>query len=170
MLYWGQQKNSNFDNTTVIVGSGSYDPMGGIVFSKKWGELTLQGSGLFKRTTNGFHGNYYGNLSVQNISLSYRIMGENDFCSLDTSTKMKSSKMGLSVSAGYYGEWLDKIREDNIVDDNSGHYLGFANLGGVLSYKKWGFPLTVSLPIINNMNGQQNDAGVRLRVGIIKAF
>ena len=166
----GIQKNSNFDNTTVIVGSGSYDPMFGISLSKKWDKFMLQGSGIYKQTTNGFQGNYYGSLSVQNLSLSYRIAGENEVCSIDTLITNSKVKLGVSAFGGYYGEWLDKLKEDGIIDENSGHYLGFATFGTNLSYKRWAFPLTVSLPIINQMNGEQNNAGLRVRLGVIKSF
>lgn len=166
----GIQKNSNFDNTTVIVGSGSYDPMLGISLTKKWDKFMLQGSGLYKQTTNGFQGNYYGSLSVQNLSLSYRISGENKVCSIDTLITNSKAKLGVSAFGGYYGEWLDKLKEDGIIDENSGHYLGFATLGTNISYKRWAFPLTVSLPIINQMNGEQNNAGFRVRLGVIKSF
>lgn len=166
----GVQKNSNFDNTTVIVGSGSYDPMFGVSLSKKWDKFMLQGSGLYKQTTNGFQGNYYGSLSVQNLSLSYRITGENKVCSIDTLNPNSREKLGVSFFGGYYGEWLDKLKEDGIIDENSGHYLGFATLGTNISYKRWAFPLTVFLPIINQMNGEQNNAGFRVRLGIIKSF
>lgn len=166
----GVQKNSNFDNTTVIVGSGSYDPMFGISLSKRWDKFMLQGSGLYKQTTNGFQGNYYGSLSVQNLSLSYSITGENKICSIDTLSNNSKTKLGVSVFGGYYGEWLDKLKEDGILDENSGHYLGFATLGTNISYKRWAFPLTVSMPIINQMNGEQNNAGFRARLGIIKSF
>jgi hypothetical protein len=166
----GIQKGSNFDNTTVVVGSGSFDPMAGLVFSKRWDKLTLQGNGLFKYTTTGFEKNYYGSISVQNLSLSYRIKGDNNFCSPDTTTQTGKTNFGWNVFGGYYGEWLDKITEEDVVDENSGYYLGFATLGTNLSYKKWSFPLTVSLPVIQHMNGEQNDAGFRLRLGIIKSF
>lgn len=69
----GIQKSSSFDNSTVVVGSGSFDPMAGIVFSKSWGKLSLQGNGLYKFTTLGFQKNYYGSLAIQNLSLSYKI-------------------------------------------------------------------------------------------------
>jgi hypothetical protein len=166
----GIQKNSNFDNTTVIVGSGSYDPMFGVSASKKWNKLMLQASGLYKQTTKGFEGNYYGSLFIQNLSLSYRIKGENNVCSIDTTNTNLKNKLGISVFGGYYGEWLDKLKEDDIVDENSGHYLGFATLGANISINKWAFPLTLSLPFINKMNGEQNNAGLRLRLGIIKSF
>jgi hypothetical protein len=166
----GIRKNSNFDNTTVIVGSGSFDPIFGIAFSKRWGKLTMQGNGFYKNTTSGFENNYYGSLSTQNLIISYLLKGKSNFCSTDASAKNETLKFGVNIFGGYYGEWLDKLKENDIVDENSGHYLGFATLGANIFYKKWAFPLTVSIPLIKKMNGQQNDAGYRLRLGIIKSF
>lgn len=166
----GIQKGSNFDNSTVVVGSGSYDPMAGLAFSKRWDKLTLRGNGIFKYTTTGFEKNYYGSISVQNLSLSYRLKGENIFCSPDTTNPAATSDLSWNVFGGYYGEWLDKITEEEVVDENSGYYLGFTTLGTNLSYKKWSFPMTLSIPIIQNVNGDQNEAGYRFRIGIIKSF
>ncbi len=170
----GVQKSSAFDNTTVIVGSGSYDPMAGLLFAKRWEDYTLSGNVMYKHTTPGFQQNYYGSLSVQNLTLSYRVTGAGSICSMDADAtaapEKKVAAFGWSIFAGYSGEWLDKLKEDGVVDDNSGHYLGLANLGTNLSYQKWAFPVTVSLPIISQMNGLQNDFGIRFRVGVIRAF
>jgi len=166
----GVQKSSRFDNTTVVVGSGSYDPMVGVLFSKQWNKLTLSGNALYKHTTNGFQDNYYGSLSVHGVGVSYKIKGENPICATDGLDTKTPSDFGISATVGYSGEWLDKLKEDNVVDEDSGHYLGLANLGGTFLYKKWAFPITLSLPIINGMNGLQNDFGYRFRIGIIRAF
>ena len=172
----GIQKSANFDNTTVIVGSGSYDPMAGIIASKRWNNLTLQGNALYKKTTKGFQDNYYSSIAIQNISLSYRIIGENRLCPVmkeekaTDKTKEPLSNIGWAAFGGYYGEWLGKSKEDGVTDNNSGYYLGYATLGNTISYKKWSFPLTLSLPVIQNMNGEQNTGGFRLRLGIIKTF
>jgi len=167
----GIQKDSNFDNTTVVVGSGSYDPMLGLLFSKHWDKMTFIGNGLYKYTTNGFKGNYYGSIAIQNLALSYKIKAGGRLCAMvEKDEKAMSNNFGWNVFGGYFGEWLDKIKEDGVVDENSGYYLGFANLGTTVSYKKWSFPLTISLPIINNMNGTQNDTGSRFRFGIIKSL
>jgi hypothetical protein len=166
----GVQKSSNFDNTTVIVGSGSYDPMIGFLFTKQWDKLTLNGNLLYKHTTNGFQKNYYGSLSVHGIGVSYKIKGESNICEMDSLETKTPSNFGLSATISYSGEWLDKLKEDNVVDENSGHYLGLANLGGTFLYKKWAFPITFSLPLINDMNGLQNDFGYRFRIGVIRAF
>ncbi len=165
----GIQKESNFDNSTVVVGSGSVDPMLGLVISKSLDKLTLQGNSMFKKTTNGFMGNYYGNTAVQNVTLSYKIKKGSAFCSTEKEIK-ETSNFGLSIYGGYYGEWLDKLKESDDVDNNTGYYLGFANLGTNISFKKWSLPITFSLPIITNMNGDQNEAGIRFRVGLIRSF
>lgn len=172
----GIQKSARFDNTTVVVGSGSYDPMAGIIISKRWNRISLQGNGLYKHTTNGFQGNYYGSISIQSLTLNYKLIEGAASCSLMPKEKTvsteptKESNLGWSVYGGYYGEWLDNLKEDNVVDENSGYYMGYLTLGNAISYKKWSFPLTLSLPIIQNMNGDQNNGGFRIRLGIIKAF
>lgn len=166
----GIQKDSNFDNTTVVVGSGSYDPMAGILFSKHWDKMTLIGNGLYKYTTAGFQGNYYGSIAIQNLALSYKIKAGGRLHSMKVKEEEEISNFGWNIFGGYYGEWLDKLKEDGVVDENSGYYLGFANLGTTISYKKWSFPLTISAPIINEMNGTQNDSGYRFRIGIIKSL
>jgi hypothetical protein len=166
----GVQKESTFDNTTIIVGSGSYDPMVGILVSKKWDKLTLNSNVLYKKTNTGFQNNYYGSLSTQSLTLSYRVKGETSICSIEKLDSKSNSNFGLNTNFGYYGEWLDKLTEDGMVDDNSGHYLGLANLGATISYKKWAIPVTFSQPVINKMNGTQNDFGYRYRIGIIRAF
>ena len=166
----GIQKSSNFDNTTVVVGSGSYDPMFGIVFSKNWNKLTLTGNAFYKYATLGFHGNYYGSTAIENLTASYNIKSGGRLSVVSDKDRKRVSNFGFSVFGGYNGEWHDKVKEDGIVDDNSGYYIGFASLGGNISYKKWSFPLTVSLPVINDLNGSQNNAGYRLRVGIIRSL
>jgi hypothetical protein len=166
----GVQKSSNFDNTTVIVGSGSYDPAGGILAAYRWGKFSLQGNVFYKYTTKGFQGNYYSSVFVQNVTLSYRIAGaQTAFCSKDPKLAAKNN-FGLNVFGGYSGESLDKLKEDGIADENSGYYLGFATLGVNLFYNKWGIPFTFSQPIFQHLNGDQNQAGYRIKVGIVRSF
>jgi len=166
----GVQKDSNFDNSTIVVGSGSYDPMIGLLVSKKWDKLTVNGNVLYKKTTTGFEHNYYGSLSTQSLSISYKIKGETAICAMDAKESKSATYWGLTTNLGYNGEWLDKIKEDGIEDENSGHYLGLANVGTSISYRKWAFPISFSQPIISKMNGIQNNFGPRFRIGIIKSF
>ena len=166
----GIQKKSNFDNSTVVVGSGSFDPMAGLVMSKSWNKFLLQANGMYKFTTKGFQNNYYGSTSVQNLIVSYKIKKRSELSTEENSEDKETSNFGLSLFTGYYGEWLDNLKEDDIIDENSGYYLGFANLGTNISYKKWILPITLSLPFVKKMNGEQNEAGIRIRLGLVRTF
>ena len=166
----GIQKGSNFDKTTVVVGSGSFDPMAGVMMAKRWNKFSLQAGGLYKYTTPGFHKNYYGSVATQNLSLSYQLIGNNIFTIADTLKGNYKASVGWNVFGGYYGEWLDKLTEYEKVDHNSGYYLGFANFGTNFNFNTWSIPLTLALPFIQKMNGDQNAGGYRVRLGIIKTF
>ncbi|MBL7921192.1 MAG: transporter [Bacteroidia bacterium] len=165
----GVQKGSKFDETTVVVGSGSIDPMAGISFLKVWNRLSLQGNALYRYTTKGFDDITYSSISFQNVGLAYSLKGHNNSCQQDT--VCNSHTVNWSVFGGYYGEYLSSIKEaDGEYDENSGYYVGFATLGTAISAKGWSVPLTLSIPIIQQMNGDQNMAGFRLRIGIVKRF
>jgi len=165
----GIQKNSNFDNTTVVIGSGSYDPITGFIVSKQLNKFTIRVNALFKFTTLGFHQNYYGSVATHNVSVSYSIKTVNT-CYPSDSVANKHSDFGWNIYLSYNGEWLDKIKEDNLIDENSGYYAGFATIGTAVIYKKWSLPIAFSVPFISEMNGSQNDPGYRIRIGLIKSF
>lgn len=164
----GVQKGSSFDETTVVVGSGSFDPIVSLAASKKWNKLTLMGSALHRYTTKGFDNTTYSSVSLQNLMVSYNIIGHSKSCQTDSICS--EHNFNWAVSAGYYGEWLGKIKKPDGPDENTGYYLGFATLGTNLSFKKWSIPLTFSYPVFQQMNGDQNNAGLRFRMGIIKMF
>lgn len=165
----GVQKGSTFDETTVVVGSGSIDPMAGFSFSKGWNKLTLQGNAMYRYTTKGFEDITYSSVSFQNLGIAYSIKGHSTKCQNDTVCQKHNTNW--SVFGGYYGEYLSKIKEADGEDDaNSGYYVGFATIGTSVSVKGWSFPLTFSLPLIQQMNGDQNNAGYRMRFGIVKNF
>lgn len=163
----GVEKGSAFDETTVVVGSGSYDPILSIAASKRWNRLALIGSAFHRQTTRGFENTTYSSVSLQNIVLSYTLKGHDNSCSDSVCTK---HDFGWHLTAGYYGEWLGPIKTEDETDPNSGYYIGFATLGTNITLKSWTIPITFSLPILQNMNGDQNKAGYRLRLGIVKKF
>ncbi len=163
----GVQKGSSFDETTVVVGSGSFDPMAGFSFAKGWNKLTLQGNALYRHTTKGFDNTTFSSVSFQNLTVAYSIKGHSAACQQDSVCQQHTS--GWSVFGGYYGEYLSKIIEgDGEEDVNSGYYAGFATIGTNISAKGWSIPVTFSYPLIQHVNGDQNNAGYRMRVEIVK--
>jgi len=89
---------------------------------------------------------------------------------MNDSGEPSSEPLIWTVFGGYYGEWLDRIKEDGVTDEDSGHYLGFVTTGTSISFQRWSIPLYLSVPMIQKLNGEQNQAGFRLRVGMIRAF
>lgn len=164
----GQQKNSTFDETTVVVGSGSYDPMAGITIAKGWEKLTVKANALGKYTTNGFEDANYGNLLVQNMTVGYQLKGVNALCTPDSA--QKKSGLYWNVFGGYYGEWLGQIEEDGEKDPNTGYYLGFASIGTSIGIRGWNLPLTFLVPLYQQLNGEQNKSLFRFRIGVTKTF
>lgn len=164
----GVEKGSAFDETTVVVGSGSYDPILSVAASKRWDKLTLIGSAFHRQTTKGFENTTYSSVSLQNLMLSYNIKGHGSSCEADS--VCTKHNFNWNVTGGYYGEWLGQIKKEDETDPNSGYYLGFATLGTNVSINNWSFPLTFSYPLIQQMNGDQNMAGYRIRLGIAKKF
>lgn len=162
----GIQKASSFDNTTVVLGSGSWDPMAGLALSKRWNKVLFNATGLYKFTTNGFEGNNYGDLSVQNVSLTYMISDAACY----SADSLPGKSFGITAGVGYYGEWLETIIEEDVRDMNSGYYLGYATANVKFSFRTWSMPMTFSLPVIQNLNGNQNNAGNRYRIGLVKTF
>lgn len=164
----GERKNSTFDETTVVVGSGSYDPMAGLTIAKGWDKLSMKANFLGKYTTNGFENANYGSLVVQQLNVGYQLRGASTLCAPDSLTKNEG--LSWNVFGGYYGEWLGQIEEDGNKDPNTGYYLGFASLGTSIGYAGWSIPITFLLPAIQQLNGEQNNTRYRVRVGITKTF
>lgn len=162
----GEQKASAFDNTIIVLGSGSWDPMAGLALSKRWNKILLNANGMYKFTTAGYAQTNYGDLSVQNISFTYMISDASCY----SADSLPGKTFGLTAGAGYYGEWMESIVEEGVKDVNSGYYLGYATASMKLSFKKWSMPFTFSLPVIQHMNGDQHDAGNRYRLGLVKTF
>ena len=76
-------------------------------------------NGMYKFTTKGFQNNYYGNTATQNLMLSYKIKKRSELSTEENTENKETSNFGLSIFTGYYGEWLDKLKEDDVVDENS---------------------------------------------------
>jgi hypothetical protein len=160
----GQQKESSFDNTTVVIGSGSFDPIIGFSAVKHGIRGALQLNGLFRKTTDNSEDANYGDLTSHSLIYTYLL---NDTFE-HASTLEKNVTVG--IAAGYYGEWLEHLEEDGVADENSGYYLGFAAVTASVRVRKWEFPLTISQPVIQNLNGDQSNVNVRIRFGITHRF
>lgn len=166
----GIQKAASFEQSTSVIGSGSFDPVLGISFGWKHDRLAFSGAGVFKKTTNGFQHNNYGSSSLQSLGISYQAFGEPSSCNTDSLKEKEKAKPSVVLHIAYLGEWLDKLVEDDTKDDDSGYYVGYIAGGVSTSFGKWSLPMNVGYPVLCNMNGMQNNPGIRFRIGLTRAF
>lgn len=160
----GQQKQSSFDNTTVVIGSGSFDPILGFSAVKHGVRGAIQLSGLFRKTMDNSEDANYGDLSSHSFIYTYLL---ND--TFESAASLDKN-VTFGIAAGYYGEWLEHLEEDGVADENSGYYIGFATVTATARAHKWEFPLTISQPVIQNLNGEQSKVNARIRFGITHRF
>lgn len=165
----GAQILSQKQQTIVMTGSGSYDPLGGLQISKNVGRWSVQTSMFYKKTTKGFEEKNFGDVHTHQLLVAYKVCEQMSSCDTADCCSEKG-KWNITVFTGYYGEYLGSIVENGVKDDNSGYYAAFSNVGLHLNYANWTVPFSVSLPVYQQMNGEQNHPGVRVRIGVMKTF
>lgn len=144
-------------------GSGSWDPMFGLAFTRAMGQFSLDTSIMYTVSTLGIHdaeGNRYdmGDAFNYNIALSYAV-SNNDHSGLEASSNNQPLTLVLELN----GETRAKQKAGGIVDANSGGttlYLspGIRYAGG----KGWNTALSFGAPIVHEYSGYQTPPDYRI--------
>lgn len=137
-------------------GSGSWDFSFGIAASKSLGRLTADANLLYTVTTEGTQNTDLGDIISYNASISSRVL---------------SGEVGLDLIIEANGVYRQKEETAGVKDENSGGNViflspgiratAFGNLAGYLS---------VGFPIVEDLNGDQNDTNYRAVLGVAGAF
>jgi hypothetical protein len=137
-------------------GSGSWDPMIGIAATKRFGRLSLDANLLYMFATRGSQDTNLGDLFNYNLAASYRL-----------SPKPFAWDLVLEMN----GEWKDRQKIAGVRDPNSGGSEVYLSPGVRLSFGKgWAAFLSVGLPIVQNVNGEQDKVTYRTFLGVAVAF
>ncbi|MBI5857587.1 MAG: hypothetical protein HZB42_08035 [Sphingobacteriales bacterium] len=178
-------KKSVLDNeTNSVIGSGSYDPVGGIVLVKSFPKSFIRLNTLYKYGTAGFDKTKFGNFFSHNISFGYQLKGKEESCSTplggnaqSTDTILSAKKINhvkenisWNVTAGISGEWSSGQTKDHEIIQNTGGYSLFLQTGATPGFKEWLIPITFSIPLIQKLNGEQHQTNFRIKIGIIKSI
>jgi hypothetical protein len=155
------------NGTSISTGSGSFDPVAGINVLKPLKNSFFRASGFFKYTTKGFNGTNYGDFFGHQLNYTMFLNKRSNACSIDT---VKKSKPVLSVNVQLAGEWSQAQLKDNVFLANTGSYVMLGSVGSTIAFNGFAVPITFSLPLIQNFNGEQNQTKFRLRIGITKTF
>ena len=128
-------------------GSGSWDPMLGVAVSKRWGKVSVHSNVLYFLSTQGTQDTRLGDTFYYNAAVVQTLL---------------DGPAALSVSLEGNGVYKQKEEVDGESKPNSGGNIVLLSPGMVLSYGSFSGNLSVGIPIVQDLNGVQNDVGYRL--------
>jgi len=133
-------------------GSGSWNPIFGIAATKRFRQMSLDADLLYTIATEGAQQTDLGDMFNYDIALSYRVFKE-------------PVVWDLIIEAN--GEWKQKQKIDGETDENSGETVIFLSPGMRVSLgKKWSVYLSAGFPVVQDLNGNQNDTDMRAVMGL----
>lgn len=168
---YAKDKNSERFETEHQPGSGSWDPLMGVVITKRYKLLSFNANFLYTFVTEGAQKTNLGNLINYNIAISHRVGGVTGHShSTNTDTHHDhTSHLNLlwDLIFEINGENKQKLTAAGIEDDNSGGSLLYLSPGLRLTVNnRWAASLLVGFPVYQDLNGKQHDTNLRIIFGI----
>jgi len=148
-------------------GSGSWDPIMGMAFTKIFGEkISLDSSVLYKLSTKGNQDLIIGDQISFNMGLSYSLKNCN--CNID---EKHTQKFNLAAVLELNGRWQERTEYNGLKDDAHGGTVIYLSPGLRASYdNKWIADLSVGLPVIESLNGIQPENDMQLVFNLARIF
>lgn len=137
-------------------GSGSWDPSLGLAVTKRLGVVTLDASALYTLVTEGTQDTDLGDTFSYNLALSYRALAR---------------PVALDLIIEGNGVWLQKEKVSGHKDENSGGHTLLLSPGARLTFaRRFSTSVSLGIPVLQNLNGEQNRLDYRLVFGVGMAF
>jgi hypothetical protein len=166
-IEWPTGQVVQFANgSSVSTGSGSFDPVVGLSAKRSFKRSFVRANTFFKNTTKGYNDTYFGNFLGQQLNYTFFLSRSNNFCTRDSLKEKPLVSLITQVSS----EWSQQQMKQHGYIENTGSFLVLGTMGIALSYKGFTVPLSISVPMYQKYNGQQNVTSVRIRAGITKTF
>lgn len=164
----GIKSNLSGENNLAI-GSGSFDPLVGLMLVKAWQKSFIRANVVYKNSTLGYDKTNFGSFLNHNLTFNYKLKGVNKICEAD-SLNTKTDKFSWIVFTSISGEGYGKQAKENTTIANTGGYMLLTSIGTQFGLGKWFIPLSISTPIIQHLNGNQSQTKFRIKIGLIKSF
>jgi len=148
-------------------GTGSWDFLVGSAISHTNDKVGYHANVLFNKTTEGSQSTEIGDILSYNLAMTYRLNGE-DHSKHEHEHHSDSSETGITWDAviELNGETRRKNKISGISEDHSGGTMLLIAPGLRVSSGNIGGFISIGLPIVENMNGQQTDLNVRIVAGL----
>jgi hypothetical protein len=161
------KKSTLTGQNNLTFGSGSFDPVTGLSLLKNWQKNMLRLTFFYKLGTTGFDKTNFGSFFNPNLTYSLKLKGIDSECSSDS---LRAKENSWSFSANIAGEWYGPQVKEHTLTDNTGGFVLLAGAGTQIALGKWLIPLTFSIPVLQDLRGEQNKAVFRTRLGILRKF
>lgn len=162
-------KSSVLNGVNLVIGSGSFDPLGGVLLVKSFSKSFIRANAFYKHGRTGYDKTNFGNFFSYNLTFSYKLKGTKESCASD-SVKTENKNFSWSAFASTLGEWSSEQVKENKIVENTGRYSLFLQAGTLLGFSKWSIPVSFSIPLTQELKGEQSQILFRTRIGIIKTF
>ncbi|MGD9501199.1 MAG: transporter [Methyloceanibacter sp.] len=163
--------------TELQPGSGSWDGLFGLAFSLGSGKWSLDSNLLYAAAGEGAQDTNLGDRLHYNGAVSYRLIGAGQPLPAAHEHRQGDDHRhhaeqpetggGLAVDAALEinGEWQAEETISGESDPNSGGNVVYLSPGVRLTANAWSGFVSVGLPIVNDLNGEQSEAEYRLLGG-----
>lgn len=152
-------------------GSGSWDPMLGLAFTKGFGRWSFDANALYLFANEGTQDSNLGDIFNYNAGVSYRLLGAHDENVPHEHGVAHEHPTTLDLILEANGDSRERIIEGGDIDDNTGGNVIFLSGGTRLAWGHgWAATLSAGAPVIEDLNGIQSEPVMRLLFGISKAF
>ncbi len=153
-------------------GSGSWNPMGGLAFTKNWGGLSLNSNVLYIYSTRGSQRTTLGDTFEYNLALSYRL-NKNKPQPDDGHSHSHESRwyVDWDLVSELNGVWEQKLRIKGRSDKDSGGTLLYFSPGvRVLVNNRVSITASFLYPIQDDTNGLGHKTDYRAIMGVGVGF
>lgn len=142
--------------TEFQAGTGSWDPIIGLAATKRVDALSLDANILYIIASKGSQDTDLGDVLNLNAAVSYRTFSN------------RNISWDLIIEAN--AEWKERQKTGGIRDEHSGGTVLFLSPGLRVSSGRWAAFISVGFPVIQNLEGIQDDTKLRASFGIGISF
>jgi hypothetical protein len=166
-------------------GSGSWDPIAGLAFTRQAGPFSFDASVLYSFVTEGTQDSNLGDIFNYNVAASYRILSPASQAENHHPHHGGKGKSTLPPATHHHdggglvwdlileanGDRREKVEIHGVNDDNTGGNLTYLSAGSRWGWGDgWSVTVSAGVPIVKDLNGVQSEPNARVLVGLSKAF
>lgn len=146
-------------------GSGSWDSLTGIAFTRQWPTVSLDTNLLYAFAGDGTAQSNQGDVFNYNLAVSYRVEHLHEHGSGHQHHDAAGNSWDLALELN--GEWRDQVTVAGVRKANTGgNMIYIAPSVRFNSRRGWAAYASLGVPVVEDLNGIQSDPKFRLFVGI----